>query len=420
LPASLGALAAGGDTGMPCRGRTEGAKEDDAMNDACRFGIEEEYFLSDAASRGIVRRVSPKFIAAVQDAFPDEVQREMLQSQIEVATPVCESMTQARRSLAALRTGLASIALEHDLLLLACGTHPSAAWSRQRATDASRYDRLMRDLQMLGRRNQLCGLHIHVEVEDEDERIRLMGRMLPYLPLLLALSTSSPFWQGQRTGLMGYRLSAYAELPRTGLPELFDDPDDYRAYVDAMVAAGAIKDASYIWWALRPSDKHPTLELRIADSCTRLNDTLAIAALYRCLVRHLLRRPRLNAGLTAASRAITAENIWRAQRYGVHGGLICAQSRSMRSVPSLIDELLDQLADDAAALGCQADLAACRAIVAEGTSADIQLAVFEEARGRAGGQSAGLNAVVDWIASATRIDGVTWVEEPRRPMRGAA
>lgn len=390
------------------------------MNEACRFGIEEEYFLSDAASRGIVRRVSSHFIAAVQDAFPDEVQREMLQSQIEVATPVCESMTQARQSLAALRTGLASIALEHELLLLACGTHPSAVWSRQRATDASRYDRLMRDLQMLGRRNQLCGLHIHVEVEDEDERIRLMGRMMPYLPLLLALSTSSPFWQGQRTGLMGYRLSAYAELPRTGLPELFDEPDDYRAYVQTMVAAGAIKDASYIWWALRPSDKHPTLELRIADSCTRLNDTLAIAALYRCLVHHLLRRPKLNAGLSTASRAITAENIWRAQRYGVHGGLICERSRSMRGVPSLIDELLDQLSEDAVALGCQADLAACRAIVAEGTSADIQLAIFEEARGRAGGQGGGLNAVVDWIASETRIDGIAWVEEARGSMRGAA
>ncbi|AMJ58940.1 carboxylate-amine ligase [Bosea sp. PAMC 26642] len=390
------------------------------MSEACRFGIEEEYFLSDAASRGIVRRVSPKFIAAIQGAFPDEVQREMLQSQIEVATPVCESMAEARRSLATLRAGLASIALEHELLLLACGTHPSAVWTRQRATDESRYDRLMRDLQMLGSRNQLCGLHIHVEVEDEDERIRLMGRMLPYLPLLLALSTSSPFWQGQRTGLMGYRLSAYAELPRTGLPELFDDPADYRAYIDTLIAAGAIKDASFIWWALRPSDKHPTLELRIADSCTRLNDTLAIAALYRCLVHHLLRRPKLNTGLTAASRGIAAENVWRAQRYGVHGGLICAQSRTMRTVPELIDELVDQLAEDAAALGCQADLAACRDIVAAGTSADIQLAVFEEARGRSGGPAAGLNAVVDWIASETRIDGVTWLAEASRPMRGAA
>ena len=391
------------------------------MSEACRFGIEEEYFLSDAATRGIVRRVQPKFIAAMQERFPKEVQSEMLQSQIEVATPACESMDEARASLSGLRRDLAGIALEYDMLLLACGTHPSAVWTRQRATVASRYDRLMRDLQMLGSRNQLCGLHIHVEVTDEDERVRLMVRILPYLPLLLALSTSSPFWQGQRTGLMGYRLSAYAELPRTGLPELFLDPADYRAYVETMIAAGAIKDASYIWWAIRPSDKHPTLELRITDSCTRLDDTLAIAALYRCLVRHLLRHPDLNTDLTAASRAITAENIWRAQRYGSHGGLICAQSRSMRTVPVLIDELVEQLADDAAALGCERDLAHCKAIATGGSSADMQLAVFEEARTRSGGQAAGLAAVVDWLASETRLDGtVLATQDAQSDWRGAA
>ncbi|MDP3255278.1 MAG: carboxylate-amine ligase [Bosea sp. (in: a-proteobacteria)] len=378
------------------------------MDASCRFGIEEEYFLSDAASRGIVRKVSPAFLAAAHAAFPDEVQREMLQSQIEVATPVCSSMAQARQALTTLRTGLAGLALEHDMLLLACGTHPSAAWSRQRATDASRYDTLMRDLQMLGSRNQLCGLHIHVEVEDEDERIRLMGRIMPFLPLLLALSTSSPFWQGRRTGLMGYRLAAYGELPRTGLPDLFAEPADYRAYVDAMVAAGAIKDASYLWWVVRPSDKHPTLELRIADSCTRLDDTLAIAALYRCLVRHLMRRPELNRDLTAASRAIAAENLWRAQRYGIHGGLVDEPSRSMRSVPSLLEDLVERLGEDAKALGCIAELEACRAIATEGTSADVQLAVYEEARARAGGPAAGLVAVIDWIASETRLDRTGW------------
>src|SRR6478609_5488044 len=250
------------------------------VSKAYRFGIEEEYFLSDAESRGIARKISPHFIEAAQAAFPNELQREMLQSQIEVMTPICENMAQARLSLSRLRAGLAAIALDHDMLLLACGTHPSAVWSRQRATEAKRYDGIMRDLQMLGSRNQLCGLHVHVEVPDEDLRIGIMVRMLPYLPLLLALSTSSPFWQGRRTGLMGYRLCAYAELPRTGLPELFVEPDEYRSYVAALVNSGAIKDESYIWWAMRPSMRHPTLELRIADSCTSLDDTLAIAALY--------------------------------------------------------------------------------------------------------------------------------------------
>ncbi|MET3893513.1 carboxylate-amine ligase [Bosea sp. OAE506] len=389
------------------------------MSEDGRFGIEEEYFLADAVTRGIGRKVSAAFIESAQRAFPDEVQREMLQSQIEVATPICRTMAQARQSLTKLRTGLAGLALEHDMLLLACGTHPSAAWSRQRVTDAARYDTLMRDLQMLGSRNQLCGLHVHVEVVDEDERIRLMARIMPFLPVMLALSTSSPFWQGRRTGLMGYRLAAYGELPRTGLPELFADPADYRAYLDTMVAAGAIKDASYIWWAIRPSDKHPTLELRIADSCTRLDDTLAIVALYRCLVRHLLRHPGLNADLTPASRAIACENLWRAQRYGIHGGLVDEPSRSMRSVPSLVADLVARLVDDARALGCEAELALCNDIAAAGTSADVQLAVYEEARGRAGGQTAGLAAVVDWIASETRLDATGWGRSGARH-RGAA
>lgn len=382
------------------------------MSETSRFGIEEEYFLSSATTRGVTRRVSQRFIAAVQEAFPERVQREMLQSQIEVATPVCTSMGEARRSLTGLRTGLARIALEHDMLLLACGTHPSAVWSRQQATDASRYDRLMRDLQMLGSRNQLCGLHVHVEVPDEDERIRLMVRILPYLPVLLALSTSSPFWQGQRTGLMGYRLSAYGELPRTGLPELFRDPAEYRTYVETLTAAGAIRDASYIWWMVRPSTEHPTLELRIADSCTSLDDTLAVAALYRCIIRHLLRHPALNAQQGAASRAITAENIWRAQRYGVHGGLIDADSRSMRGVPDCVADLLERLAEDAQALECTAELGHCRRIVAEGTSADRQLGIYEEARARSGSQTSGLAAVIDWLAQETRLDGKAGVPAP--------
>lgn len=377
------------------------------MNESGRFGIEEEYFLSDASSRGIVKRMPQAFLDAVQQAFPDEVQREMLQSQIEIATPVCTSMDEARRSLTRLRTGLAGLALEHDMLLLASGTHPSAAWSRQRATQAARYDRLIRDLQMLGSRNQLCGMHIHVEVADEDIRIGLLRRIMPYLPLLLALSTSSPFWQGHRTGLMGYRLAAYNELPRTGLPELFATADDYRRYIETLVAAGAIRDASFIWWNVRVSESHPTLELRVADSCTRLDDTLAIVALYRCIVRHLVRNPSLHDDLTPASRGIVAESLWRAQRYGIHGGLICMERLGMCPVDVMLDEQIERLLPDARALECEAELLDCRRIVREGTSADKQLAVFEEARARTGGQASGLAAVVDWIASETRLDAVS-------------
>lgn len=157
------------------------------------FGIEEEYFLADATTHGAVGKVAPAFIEAAQAAFPEEVQREMLQSQIEIATPVMGDMTEARSTLLRLRQGLAGLAAKYDMLLLASGTHPRAVWSEQKVTDAARYDALLRDLQMIGSRNQFCGLHIHVEVQDENDRIRLMARLMPYLPLLLALSTSSPF-----------------------------------------------------------------------------------------------------------------------------------------------------------------------------------------------------------------------------------
>jgi glutamate---cysteine ligase / carboxylate-amine ligase len=375
-----------------------------AQSQHYRFGIEEEYFLSDASSRAAVGNISPKFIADIRAQYPLEVQREMLQCQIEVATPPCEDMTEARDCLIRLRQGLSGTAAAHGLLLMASGTHPSATWLSQRVTAAARYDRIMRDLQMLGSRNQVCGLHVHVEVPDADRRISIMGRILPWLPLMLALSTSSPFWQGHRTGLMGYRLSAYRELPRTGLPEVFDSAADYERYLSVMVKARAIENSSFVWWAIRPSRQHPTLELRVADSCTRVDDTIAIAALYRCLVRRLDREPGLNASQPASSRAIIAENVWRAQRYGIHAGFVDETTASMQSVSEALERTIDLVEDDARLLGCLAELRSLRAILTRGTSADAQLAVFSEARGRLRNTGQALGVVVDWLAGETRAD----------------
>lgn len=369
-----------------------------------QFGIEEEYFISDALTRSSVSNVSPHFIAAVRAEYPVEVQREMLQCQLEVATRPCLEMDEARTALADLRQGLSAIAGEHGMLLMASGTHPSANWLHQRVTAAARYDRIMRDLQMVGSRNQVCGMHVHVEVPDEDRRISIMGRILPYLPLLLALSTSSPFWQGHRTGLMGYRLAAYRELPRTGLPEIFESAADYKRYLDVMVKARAIENSGFVWWAIRPSREHPTLELRVADSCTRLEDTIGIAALYRCLVRHLDLDTGLNADPSASSRAITAENIWRAQRYGIHAGFVDEHSASMRSVADVLAETITLVEPDARELGCLPELYSLRDILLRGTSADGQLAVFEEARNRLRHTGEALGVVVDWLAAETRMD----------------
>ena len=199
----------------------------------------------------------------------------------------------------------------------------------------------MHDLQMIGRRNMLCGLHVHVELPDPDERVSVMTRMLPYLPLFVALATSSPFWRSRPTGLKGYRLAAYDELPRTGVPELFRTKEEFDAYVAALVRAGVIEDSSFVWWAMRPSLGHPTLELRAPDCCTLVDDAVAIAALYRTLARRLVCNPWLNADLTAVSRAVVVENKWRAQRYGVHGTFV--SEAGAVTVAELLDRVIEEV-----------------------------------------------------------------------------
>ena len=374
------------------------------MTASYRFGIEEEYFLADATTRGTPGRAAAGFHAAVRDRLP-EAERELLQSQVEVASPPSTDFAEARDALSGLRRGLADIGREHNVLVLAAGTHPLAQWSSQDHTEAERYEGLMRDLRMLGRRNVVCGMHVHVEVPRPDSRIDLMNRLMPFMPLLLALSASSPFWQGQETGLAAYRLSVFGEMPRTGLPDLFHDAEDYARYVEIMTRAGAIKDASFLWWVLRPSIKFPTLELRVADACTRLEDTIAIAALYRCLVRCADRRPELNRGTTGTSRALVAENLWRAQRDGARAMLIDEAKGEAMPFADALDATLALVAEDAEELGCKAELGALRRIASEGTSADQQATVFARARQNGASEQEALGAVVDWLARTTRGEG---------------
>ncbi len=371
------------------------------MTNSYSFGIEEEYFLSNGTTRDACRTTPKHFMDACSAAFPDVFEPEFLQSQVEVQTPPCTSANDARAYLSAYRAGLGRIARDHDLRLFASGTHPLANWSKQRQTEDRRYDKVMHELQMIGARNMVCGLHAHVEVSDPDKRVDLMVRALPFVPLILALSTSSPFWQARRTGLMGYRLAAYDELPRTGLPDLFESTADYERFINTLVEARVIADSSYIWWVIRPSLKHPTLELRAADSCTRVEDAVNLALLFRAIVRHLDCNPTVNAGMTAASRAIIAENKWRAQRYGIHGSFIDEKKRQLVGVSDLLETTLTMLAEDLDALNCTNEVASLRDILSIGTSADQQIAIFTEARGRGRNQSESLMDVVDWLTIET-------------------
>src|SRR5947207_1960448 len=284
-----------------------------AITDSYTFGIEEEYFVVDAETKLVLRRMPEAFFKAAEAATDGRISREFLQAQVEVITPPHTNMADARAELRELRQIVAAVAAEHGLAILAAGTHPTALWTTSVQTEKERYDAVMDDLQMVGRRDMLCGMHVHVEVPDSDIRIDVMSRIQPYVPLLLALSTSSPFWQSRATGLKGYRLAAYDELPRTGVPELLRNKEEFDAYVDALVQAGVMQDSSYIWWSMRPSLKHPTLELRAPDCPTLVDDSIAIAALWRSLARRLVRNPALNRDITAVTRAIVVENKWRAQ-----------------------------------------------------------------------------------------------------------
>ncbi len=296
---------------------------------------------------------------------------------------------------------LNNIGREHGIMVMAAGTQPIARWTRQSYTEKRRYKSIKNAVQMLARRDVVCGMHVHVEVPQPEDRVDLMKRLLPYLPVLLALSASSPFWQGMNTGLAAYRLSVWGEMPRTGLPDLFADNAEYERFVETMVRCGAIQDASFLWWTIRPSTHFPTLEMRVADSCTRLEDALAIAALYRCLVRLAVRTPQLNRDLTGASRALVAENLWRAQRDGVHAHFIEEATAAALPFGAHLEAILDRIAEDADALGCRPEVERAREIARAGTSADHQLAIFEKARNQTRRPSEALAAVVDWLASTT-------------------
>ena len=368
-----------------------------AVDDLFQFGIEEEYFLAHTQTLQVPSKTPDALFQTADFGTAGHVGREFLQAQIEVATEPHRNVSDARLELLRLRQNAAAAAAEHGLTVLACGTHPLASWHEAVQSPKDRYAQVMDVLQMIGQRNMLCGMHVHVEFPDPTRRIDVMTRLLPYLPLFIALSTSSPFWQRRATGLKGYRLAAYDELPRTGLPELFRTNSEYDAYVAAMVRSGAMPDSSHLWWAIRPSQKYPTLELRAPDCCTRLDDAIAIAALYRALARYLYVHAEHNAELDVVDRSIAVENKWRVQRYGAQGTFVTRSGGI--AVGEMLDRVLEQIAADADALACADQVEHCRAIIAEGTSADAQLRIFTENEHE--GADIALHKVTRWIRDAT-------------------
>ena len=368
---------------------------------AWTLGIEEEYLLVDKESRDLVADPPKALMDECVRRLGDRVSPELMRAQIEVGTPPCKSVAEAGRALAGLRAEVAEVAAGFGCAPMAASTHPFATWHDQKQTDKARYSLLAKEMQATARRLLICGMHIHVGVADAEFQIDLMNQLAYFLPHLLALSCSSPFWEGEDTGLKSYRLTVFDALPRTGLPGQFASHAEYQRHIQTLVAAGQIEDASMVWWDLRPSARYPTLETRIMDVMTDLRQALSLAALVQCLMRMLYRLRRQNQRWRLYSSLLVNENRWRAMRHSFDEGLIDFAKGEVVPYPDLLEELIALVAEDAEALGCEPELAALRNILKDGTSAHNQLAVFRRAQSQGAPKEAALRQVVDWLVSQT-------------------
>ena len=373
------------------------------MLKAPRFsiGIEEEYLLVDRETGESIRDAPPTMLPECEKLLDKQVMTEFLQSQIEVTTCVCDTLQQVREDLARLRKTVAQVAENHGLAIIAASSHPFSTWSTQKHTEKERSNILAQDMQAVARRMMINGLHVHVGIEDPELRIDMMGQATYILPHLLALSTSSPFWEGQDTGLKSYRIAVWNEVPRTGLPEHFKSFAEYERHVNALVRTGVIDNATKIWWDIRPSARYPTLEMRVADICTRLEDGICLAALYRCWLRLLYRLRINNQRWREYANMLVEENRWRAQRYGIDKGLIDFGKGCIVPYPELLEEFLALIREDAEYFGCVEEVEHARTIVERGTSAHRQLKTYYEAKKAGADDREALKAVVDVLIEET-------------------
>ncbi len=373
------------------------------------IGVEEEYLLVDPGTGELVHDESSQgiIIDAVKKNVDPEVgfaTPEFLRAQVEIGTGVCTSISQLRESLVRMRTAVAEAADRQGLAIIASSTHPTAVPSQIQHTDAERYSTLADDLQEVARRMVICGMHVHVGVEDKEHRIDLLGQVAYFLPHFLVLSTSSPFWEGRDTGMKCYRLAVFDELPRTGLPERFTSWAEYERHINALVSAGAIPDTSKIWWDIRPHGTFPTLEMRIADICTRLHDGITVAAIYLCTLKMLQRLRRNNQRWRDYANMLIDENRWRAQRYGADEGLIDFGIGANVPYKNLIAEMIELITPEAERQECVTEVMHALTILERGTSADSQRSVYRAALAGGATTDQALKAVTDWLIEATVAD----------------
>ena len=365
------------------------------------LGIEEEYLIVDRETGKLIREASPSMLKDARLALGGQVSQEFFQSQIEVGTAVCKTVQEAGEDLKRLRRIVSDVVEPYGLAIIASSSHPNAAYLSQRHTPRRRYEDLAENMQKIAQRMVICGMHVHAGIEDHNLRIDLMNQASYVLPHLLALSSSSPFWEGRDTGLMSYRIAVWNEFPRTGLPEHFESYAELERHVSILAHAGVIEDSSKIWWDIRPSHHFPTLEMRITDICTHIDDAICISALYQCWLRMLWRLRGENQRWRSYANMLLYENRWLAQRYGIDGALIDFGKGEMVPYSELTEELLEHIMPDADDLGCMDEVLHVRTILERGTSAHWQRRTYQKAIKDGSSPEAATKAVVDMLIRET-------------------
>ena len=365
------------------------------------IGLEEEYLIVNKYDGELIIDPPKNLMRDCKKKLKQQVKPEFLKSQIEVRTKVCNTIKYLKKNLIFLRKNISEILNQYDLAPIAVSIHPFSRWEQQKHTEKRRYSALAEDFQIVGRRLVISGMHIHVGIPDNEMRIDLMNQVAYFLPHLLALSTSSPFWKGELTGLKSYRVSIFDELPRTGLPEQFDSYNEYRRHLKILLNSGLLEDPSKIWWDLRPNVKFPTLEMRICDTCTSLKDSISIAALYLCIIHMVHRLRRENQKWRVYSKMLINENRWRVQRYGMEKGLVDFGKSKLVPYKHLIDELIELVKEDASELGCIQEVQNIKNIYKAGTSADKQIKIFKNEIKKSGDTKLALENVVKFLIKDT-------------------
>jgi carboxylate-amine ligase len=356
------------------------------------LGIEEEFAIIDPETRELRSHIQ-EILEGGKVTLKEQIKPEMHQSVVELGTKICQSIVDARAHVIELRTKLAELAARSGLKIASVGTHPFSHWRDQLITQGERYQEIVKDMQQLARANLIFGLHVHVGIPDRHSAIQVMNQARYFLPHIYALSANSPFWVGQDTGLKGYRLKVFERFPRTGIPDAFESLSEYEDYCKLLVKTGCVDNAKKIWWDIRLHPFFETLEVRVCDAQSRVDDTLAIAALIQAVIAKLHTLLRQNITFRVYRRRLLDENRWRASRYGIDGKLIDFGKETEVEARSLLNELLEFVSTEVNDLGTQKEMAHIERIMREGTGADRQLAVWERAQD--------MKAVVDHIVAET-------------------